>query len=207
MASTPDSANAAIDPDNTWFWRMNSRRMEAELVRDNLLYVAGALDPTMGGPDIDHKNALTSKRRSIYLRCAQEKQPEFMKIFDGPSVVECYERKPTVMPQQALALINSEVVLAQAKALARKLMDEARGDEDFIGRAYRPVLARRPTFSETRLCQDFLASDGGAQANKTPLIRTAAKSERPGVSSDHAIRARENLLLVLFNHNDFVTVR
>ena len=207
MASTPDSANAATDPDNVWFWRMNSRRMEAELVRDNILYVAGALDLTMGGPDIDHKNALTSKRRSIYLRCAQEKQPEFMKIFDGPSVVECYERKPTVMPQQALALINSEVVLAQAKALARKLMDEARGDEDFIGRAYRRVLARRPTFSETRLCQDFLASDGGAQANKTPLIRTAAKSERPGVSSDHAVRARENLLLVLFNHNDFVTVR
>src|SRR5205085_6576546 len=44
MASTPDEANARIDPDNIFLWRMPSRRMEAELVRDNLLYVAGDLN-------------------------------------------------------------------------------------------------------------------------------------------------------------------
>jgi hypothetical protein len=56
MASTPDPACASVDPDNIYLWRMPTRRMEAELVRDNLLYVAGTLDLTMGGP-----RSITSK--------------------------------------------------------------------------------------------------------------------------------------------------
>ena len=57
QASTPDEANAKLDPDNIYLWRMNSRRLEAEAVRDNLLYVSSSLDLTRGGPDIDHKLA------------------------------------------------------------------------------------------------------------------------------------------------------
>jgi hypothetical protein len=49
MASTTDEADHKIDPDNVALWRMPSRRMEAELVRDNLLYIGGTLDLTMGG--------------------------------------------------------------------------------------------------------------------------------------------------------------
>ena len=49
-AAGPADPNLAIDPDNRYFWRMNPRRMEAEVVRDNLLHVAGRLDPTLGGP-------------------------------------------------------------------------------------------------------------------------------------------------------------
>jgi len=90
MASTPDEANTKIDPDNVYLWRMPSRRMEAELVRDNLLYLGGNLDLTMGGPEIDHKLGLTSKRRSVYLRTAAEKEVEFLKLFDNASVTECY---------------------------------------------------------------------------------------------------------------------
>src|SRR6185295_10245601 len=150
LASTPDPANAKLDPDNVFLWRMNSRRLEAEAVRDNLLWVSGTLDRTMGGPDIDHKLGLTSKRRSLYLRHAAEKEVEFLKIFDGPSVTECYERKPSVMPQQALAL-------AQARLLARELSIEA-GDNgaDFVPVAFRRVLARKPTRDEARLCAEFL---------------------------------------------------
>ena len=42
-------ANRALDADNRFLWRMNPRRMEAELVRDSLLHVAGQLDQTLGG--------------------------------------------------------------------------------------------------------------------------------------------------------------
>ena len=55
---------------------MPSRRMEAELVRDNVLHTAGSLDRTMGGPDIDNAQGLTSQRRSLYLRIAAEKAAE-----------------------------------------------------------------------------------------------------------------------------------
>src|SRR5439155_7548334 len=157
MASTPDEANAKIDPDNIYLWRMPSRRMEAELVRDNLLYVGGNLDLTMGGPEIDHKLGLTSKRRSVYLRTAAEKEVEFLKLFDNASVTECYMRKPSVMPQQALALANSELALNQAQILSDKLLREVEGDSQrFIDLAFARSLARPPKPEEASLCREFL---------------------------------------------------
>ena len=102
-----DAGNLASDRDNRYLWRMAPRQAEAEVVRDALFYVAGKLDLTMGGPDIDYPLGLTVPRRSLYFRSAAEKQMEFLQIFDGPSVVECYERKHSIAPQQALALANS----------------------------------------------------------------------------------------------------
>jgi hypothetical protein len=187
MASTPNEANAKVDPDNTFLWRMNSRRMEAEVVRDNLLHVAGDLHAAMGGPDIDHNLGLKSKRRSIYLRQAAEKEVEFLKIFDGPAVTECYVRRPTVVPQQALAMANSELTLNEAQSLAHKLSAEA-GDNSgaFARAAFEHILARHPKPDELEHCREFLET------------RT---------QSSTSARAREALVTVLFNHNDFVTIR
>jgi hypothetical protein len=185
MASTPDAASARIDPDNMYLWRMNSRRMEAEAVRDNLLHLAGELDKTMGGPEIDHLQGLKSKRRSLYLRQAAEKEVEFLKIFDGPSVTECYLRRPSVVPQQALALANNEMTRALAKKLAGKLSVRGDSDEAFARTAFVHVLSRPPKPDELKLCMNFLADSAPGSAE----------------------RARENLLAVLFNHNEFVTVR
>ena len=200
MASTPDSDNARRDPDNVYFWRMPSRRMEAEAVRDNILYVAGDLDLATGGPEIDQNLGLTSKRRSIYLRTAAEKEVEFLKIFDGPAVTECYQRHPSVMPQQALALANSELALGQARSLAKKLSVEVPADDQaFLRAAFRRVLARDPRPEEMRLCQEFLEA-------KT-LIPVAASANGGEVPRKDRPKARANLLLVLLNHNDFVTVR
>ena len=210
MASTPDERNARVDPDNVYLWRMPSRRMEAESVRDNLLYVSGNLDPAMGGPEIDHKLGLTSKRRSVYLRIAAEKEVEFLKIFDSPSVTECYERRPSVMPQQALALANSELTLGQARSLAARIAAEAGENPDrFVSLAFARILARPPRKEEVGLCREFL--EGKARRldseRRAPLIPVS----RPPVGTLAAVspnvRARENLVLVLFNHNDFVTIR
>ena len=234
MASTPDAADAKLDRDNVYLWRMPSRRMEAEIVRDNILNVAGSLDLTMGGPDIDNKLGLTSKRRSVYLRIAPEKEVEFIKIFDGPNPVECYSRPVTVMPHQALALANSELTFAQADVLAEALTAQAgKDDAKFITAAYERVLARKPTKDEAKLCVDFLKEQighdttapsarsaggppAGAASNaatnkvamakdaKAPAAATDARASRPRSDSQ---RARENLVMVLFNHNDFVTIR
>jgi hypothetical protein len=203
LASTSDETAAKIDPDNVYLWRMRSRRLEAEAVRDNLLYVAGDLDSTMGGPDIDHNLGLKSKRRSLYLRTAAEKEVEFLKIFDGANVTECYQRESSVVPQQALALANSELALAQARRLAAKLAEKTGGDdEEFVTRSFVKVLARQPTPQEERLCLDFLQSKSGA---KNPQAVTKVKLDSSAGGS--SLGARESLILVLFNHNDFVTVR
>ena len=205
MASTPKPDAAAIDTDNVYLWRMPSRRMEAELVRDNVLHVSGDLDSTIGGPEIDHAQGLTSRRRSLYLRSAAEKEVEFLKIFDGPSVNECYQRRPSVMPQQALALANSELALAEAKLLAKRLTEEAgKNDALFVERAFKRVLARQPSAQEAAACLEFL---GGAipSASGDPLTRAA--NPAPAAPPANSARARENFILVLFNHNDFVTIR
>ncbi len=210
MTSTSDEANAKVDPDNIYLWRMPSRRMEAESVRDNMLYVSGSLDPAMGGPDIDHSLGLTSRRRSVYLRNAAEKEVEFLKLFDGPSVTECYQRRPTVLPQQALAMANSELPFVQSKSLAKTLFAECAGSEEkFVTRAFERVLARRPTKEEARLCQSFLRGPEQPPAKTSPaaIIPAANVVIDPKTAADKAARAREHLILVLFNHNDFVTIR
>lgn len=175
-----------VDPDNRWLWRFPPRRLEAEAVRDNLLHVTGGLDLTRGGPEIDQSLALTSGRRSLYLRCAAEKQPEFLQVFDGPSVVECYERKPSVMPQQALALLNSELATTRARAAAAALAS-APDDPAAITTAYRRFLTRDPTPTERDVCLDFLRDRRAAGA--TPA------------------RALELLCLALLNHHEFLTLR
>jgi hypothetical protein len=192
-ASTPDAYNAEKDPDNIYLWRMPSRRMEAEVIRDNLLHLGGSLDLTMGGPEIDHKEGLISKRRSIYLRQAAEKEVEFLKIFDGPEVTECYQRRSSVMPQQALALANSKLALGQARQLTSRLAGkEEVSDDVFIEGLFRRVLCRSPRADELELCLTFLKS--GSAGDNLQTISSPA-------------RRRENLALVLLNHNDFLTVR
>src|SRR5213076_289059 len=97
------------------------RRLEAEAVRDCVLYVAGKLDLKRGGPDIDYLLGLTTPRRSLYFRHAAEKQMEFLALFDAANVTECYERRHSIVPQQALALMNSEISLKHANLLAGAL--------------------------------------------------------------------------------------
>ncbi len=185
MASTSDPENLVKDPDNLFLWRRPSRRMEGELVRDNVLWVAGTLDRSMGGPDIDNEEAQTSKRRSIYFRHAHEKLVEFVQIFDGPKVNECYMREESVQPHQALALANSQLTNDQVKVLTGKLTEEAESTDALVQQAFLHVLARTPNPQELTTCRQFVES--------SPV--------------DSRERAYQNLLLVLFNHNDFVTIR
>ena len=209
MASTPDIADARIDPDNVYLWRMPSKRMEAEAVRDNVLWASRQLDLTMGGPEIDHNLGLTSKRRSIYLRIAAEKEVDFLKIFDGPSVTECYRRNQSVMPQQALALGNSELALAQAKVLAKELSMKAGPDSTgFIIEAFIRLFTRRPTPNELSVCQQFLRDNSPKPVVlATTIVAGATQAPTAKSETDPFLRSRENLIRVLFNHNDFVTVR
>src|SRR5262249_40133517 len=156
MDSSSDPANAAKDPDNIYLWRMNSRRMEAETIRDSVLHVASQLDPTMGGPDIDQTLGLTSRRRSISLRHAAEKQMEFLLLFDVASVNECYRRVESVIPQQALALANSTLSQAQARLLGRKLAKQADDPRAFIRLGFEEVLGSLPETQEQNECERYL---------------------------------------------------
>lgn len=204
QASTPDAANLAIDRDNVYLWRMSPHRLEAELVRDSVLYVAGKLDPAMGGPDIDHHLGMKVFRRSMYFRHAAEKEMEFLKLFDAASVTECYQRKASIIPQQALALFNSEMTVRMGRLLARQLAKVHADSREFISAAFERTLSRAPTSAEVGECLEFLDEQAKQHAGLTP-----GPDDADGRLPSHnpQTRSRENLLMVLLNHHEFVTVR
>jgi hypothetical protein len=203
LGSQNTPAGLAADPDNRLYWRANPRRLEAEAVRDSVLAVAGRLDPKMGGPILSEKDGLTSGRRSVYFRFNTEYKMAFLDQFDPASPTECYERRVSVTPQQGLALMNSSLALNMARRVAAELPRTAFADAAFVR-----VLGRPPTPEERERCERFLREQTGLYAKPgklTPFPPGPDVVTPPAAAPTQ--RAREDLVLVLFNHTDFVTVR
>ncbi len=210
---TPPARQKDVDPENRYLWRANIRRMEAEVVRDSLWALNGRLDSSFSGPDLEPAIADSSPRRSLYFRITPDDQSVMLELFDGPTPAECFERSESIVPQQALILANSPLALTQSRLLARKLAETVSGslvdsNVDFIRLAYESVLGHPPTSDESAKCVEFLARQSKLLADPTKLTRTPTglpTSVPP--SPDPAMRARENLVHVLLNSNDFITVR
>ncbi|MGE3317247.1 MAG: DUF1549 and DUF1553 domain-containing protein, partial [Planctomycetaceae bacterium] len=214
-SSVPDnSPNLASDPDNIYLWRMNSRRAESEAVRDSVLAVSGKLDLTRGGPELDSEKGLSTFRRSIYYRHAPEKFMTFLKLFDSANTTECYQRRPTVVPQQALAMVNSPLAIEQARQLASLVSDQVGRDgsdennEKYVAALFERLLCRAPSDAEKSTCREFLSEQSSRLADAAKLTKfTAGVETKLKGAADPKQRARENLAHVLLNHHEFVTIR
>jgi hypothetical protein len=209
-----NESNRAIDQDNVALWRFNSRRMEAEAVRDATLAVAGQLDRKMGGVELDQNSGLTVPRRSVYFRSSKEKKMTYLSLFDNANVTECYQRSESIIPQQALAQANSPLSFAQARLLAKALTGEVGSEVNpesarrFITTAFEQVLNRSPTADELATCDQFVTEQAQHFATKQSLTAFNSGTANPvKPSDDPQQRARENLIHVLLNHNDFLTIR
>jgi len=189
------SAARSKDPDNRFLWRMNAGRAEAEVIRDSILHVAGSLDTTVGGAEVDTKSAPTSRRRAMYFTTFPEVggRTQFIALFDAPDPCDCYLRTTSIIPQQALALANSKLAQDQSRILAGKLWKATGKESAFITAAFEQLLTRSPKPGEAKLCQDFL--------QKQTALFTENKKPNPAQS------ARESLIHSLFSHNDFITIR
>lgn len=206
------AANSQLDPDNELLWRANVRRLDAEVIRDSVLHVAGSLDLTRGGPDIDYADGETVPRRSVYLRHAYEKQMTMLVLFDAAGPNECYRRSESIIPQQALTLANSTLSLGESRKLARALWtevaDQPGAEQRLVELAFRQMLSRNPTEAESAACREFLQLQAAKLAEPSALTDFGGKTTAAvQASQDPAMRTRENLIHVLMNHNDFVTVR
>lgn len=206
--------NRRHDPENETLWRMNSRRMEAEVLRDSILSVAGTLDLTRGGPDLPPEQAETNPRRSLYFRHSKEKKAELLDVFDRANAVECYRRSESIVPQQALAVANSTMAQTQARTLAKAVvatLDSRSPTSDsspFISAAFARILNRPPNSEELSLCSEFLAQQTHRLTDAVKLTKfTSGPKAQTPPATDPRQRAYENLVLVLLNHNDFVTIR
>ena len=206
------AVNNKIDPDNLLYWRANARRLDAEVIRDSVLHVAGSLDLNQGGADIDHASGETVTRRSIYFRHAYEKQMPMLVLFDAAAPNECYRRSESIIPQQALALANSSFSLSQSRKLTSALWSEVANGADpelqFVRLAFKQVLARSPSDDELMVCRSFLKEQATMLSSPASLSDSGGKiASSVEASEAPQMRARENMIHVLINHNDFVTVR
>ena len=93
--------------------------MESQVIRDSLLKSAGLLDERMGGPSLEADKP--HPRRSLYFRHSRDDQERFLGLFDDASILECYRRSESIIPQQALALSNSQLSMDAAMGIAHHL--------------------------------------------------------------------------------------
>jgi len=171
-----DARTLAVDKDNHHYWRMNSRRMESQVIRDSLLHLAGTLDLTRGGPPITPSP--NAQRRSLYFFHSRDGRSKFLSTFDDADVFACYQRSESIVPQQALAMMNSQTATAAAKQIAATFNPDISPDA-FARAAFLKILARAPAESELAASLSYLKDQ--------PL--------------------REHFIHALINLNDFLIIR
>jgi mono/diheme cytochrome c family protein len=117
QASQFSASNSTIDPDNQSYWRWTPRRLEAEAIRDCMLFAAGLLDPKTGGVSVANE----ANRRSLYLTQQRDHLPDQQGLFDGPGgVVSCSRRRVSTTALQPLWLMNSTLAQQASEGLAAR---------------------------------------------------------------------------------------
>jgi mono/diheme cytochrome c family protein len=122
-----------LDPQNRFLSRMPLRRLDAEALRDSLLFISSRLDPRPGGPPdaiaIDHDGQVSvipsddfRWRRSVYLQYRRTEVPTFMETFDYPEMgPHCLSRNTSIVSPQSLLLMNNAHIRYLAKAFAESI--------------------------------------------------------------------------------------
>jgi hypothetical protein len=166
---------AQIDPNNRLLWRANIRRLEFEALRDSLLAIGGSLDSTMYGRPVELEKEPYSTRRSIYGFIDRSDVADVLINFDFASPdLSTGRRHETTVPQQALFLMNSPLVVEQAKKLVT--LPEFSNCEDDTARIkflYDRVYQRPPREEEISLGLEFVerTSTPDQNAQDTALQR------------------------------------
>jgi hypothetical protein len=150
LSAAPVPTSEKIDAENRLYWRFPKRRLDAEAIRDSVLFVSGQLDLTTGGkatPLDDPAN----RRRTVYGYVSRRRTDTMLNLFDFPNPNNTSERRiETNVPLQRLFLLNSPLMLKAADGIPGPDPTEA----------YRRIFARVPTKAELQLAKDYLAQGG-----------------------------------------------
>lgn len=223
-AHRPDLAD--VDPLNVLLARQNRLRVEAEIVRDLALEVAGLLVPSIGGPSVfppmppdlaalSYANNFTWKestgpdryRRGMYTFFKRTVPHPTLMTFDCPDAnLACVIRSVSNTPLQALTLLNETAFVESAQALGRRILAEpGLDDRARLARAFAICLCRPPRAAELVRLSGLLAAARAHYATApeaaTALVGTSAVSAVP----DAETAAWVATLRVLLNLDEFIT--
>jgi len=178
--STPE--NAEKDGANRLYWRANRQRLDAEAIRDSLLFVSGSLDlKKTSGPSTDFAD--DNFRRTVFCKISRYRLDNFLQVFDYPNPSFTAEQRFTTnVPLQRLYFMNSSFVYKQAQTFAKRVYDEAHGsdpasDTARIQKAYRVLFGRAPSEAETKAGLDFLRAHPEAPGEQVAGQPTTAWNE------------------------------
>ena len=163
LASTGESIGRTIDPENRLIWRANRKRLTAESIRDSILSVSGQLSMQQGGPTIrkfsqyDWGYEFNTIRRSVYVPLFRNTLLEVFETFDvaNPNVVSG-RRSETILPTQALYLMNSPFVNAEAERAGERIIRSGTTDAERVRLVYRLALGREPSAVEADVVMKFI---------------------------------------------------
>ena len=225
-SSAAQTAALAADPANKLLWRYERHRVEGEAIRDSMLLVSGKLNPKMGGPGVypalppgtvngrysgwgTEKDATEAERRSVYIFAKRNMVYPMFEAFDAPNPQEtCARRFSTVIPSQALMLMNDSLVLDWSRALAGRLLNDGMlSPEQQVDRAYRLVLSRAPNAAERQEVIGFLGEhtkllgERLARHEKVPVPENVPAGMEPARAA-----ALVGFCHVLLSSNEFLYV-
>lgn len=169
LAGEKNSANNESDPGNKFYWRFRRRQLDAEAIRDSMLAISDDLDRSVPGehpfPPMKtwnysqhnpYRQVHPSNHRSVYLMTQRIQRHPYLAIFDGADTNQSTgKRTESIVPQQALFLMNHPFVRERAAGLARKLL-RVTDENERIALAYEWAWGRRPTANESRTAEEFI---------------------------------------------------
>ena len=166
------------------------RRLDAESIRDAMLAASGRLDDVHGGPSIathlnDHMQGRGrpgqsgpidgSGRRTVYLETRRNFLDPFLQAFDQPvPATTCGMRHASNVPAQALAFLNSELVLELARWWGTRLASDAASEDARIESMWFAAFARAPIVSEREQARNFLEGERAAMTTADATARDGA---------------------------------
>ena len=231
QSSEPRDDLAKLDPKNELLAVYPRKRLEAEEIRDALLYASGQLNDVVGGPsvfppiakvleggaaDFDGNRAWTvSKdksdwnRRSVYIFSRRSLPYPLLQNFDPANPSQAHHKRDvTTTPLQALTLFNSDIVVNWSQALAGRIINEAGKDETAqLNRLYQILFSREPNKTETAALKAFLAKEEGIVQRKVAAgkFEAAVPVGLKDPSSINPVRgaAFVDLVHTVANSNDF----
>lgn len=141
------------DPENRLLWRGTARRLDAEQVRDALLFASGELTEVKGGAAVD----AAKFHRSVFTKVMRNSRDPLLDAFDAPQAFSsASQRDVTTTPIQSLLMINSPFMIQRAQAMARRIESEHPSNiEGQVAAAYRSVYGREASTEELNAARAF----------------------------------------------------
>ena len=173
-SSSQHSRQYEIDPENRWLWRASRRRLDIEACRDAMLAVAGNGDFQIGGDSRD-LSATDHRRRTLYGTINRRDVHTLLSLFDFPDpTAHSPGRETTTTPLQQLFVLNSDFLVRQSDALARRmeaLADASRANR--IDAIHLLLFSRLPSPLESTSAASFLAEEAAASSQHQAWQRYA----------------------------------